>query len=108
MTVYVLDNSAYRNKINSNCLAPDLSISFILLHHTVILLNRLENYIGIRGCALAWFKSYLSDCHQFVAVNVVVSYQSQLLYGVHQSSVLGPLLFMLYMLPFTVKSDKLT
>ncbi len=75
----------------------DLSISFILRHHTVILLNRLENDVGIRGSALKWFKLYLSDCNQFVAVNEEV-YRSQVQYGVPQGSVLGPLLFTLYML----------
>ncbi len=76
----------------------DLSAAFDTIDHN-ILLNRLENYIGIRGSALAWLKSYLSDRHQFVAVNEEVSYQSQVLYGVTQGSVLGPLLFTLYMLP---------
>ncbi len=62
-------------------------------------MNRLENFVGISGSALAWFKSYLSDRHQFVAVNEEVSYRSQVQYGVSQGSVLGLLLFTLYMLP---------
>ncbi len=47
----------------------------------------------------AWFKSYSSDPHQLVAVNEEVSYRSQVQYGVPRCSVLGPLLFTLYMLP---------
>ncbi len=46
----------------------DLSAAFDTIDHN-ILLNRLENFVGINGSALAWFKSYLSDRHQFVAVN---------------------------------------
>ncbi|KAI2651726.1 hypothetical protein H4Q32_014472 [Labeo rohita] len=76
----------------------DLSAAFDTVDHN-ILLNRLENYVGISGSALAWFKSYLSDCYQFVAINEEVSYRSQVQYGVPQGSVLGPLLFTLYMLP---------
>ncbi len=49
--------------------------------------------LAVSGSALAWFKSYLSDCHKFVAVNEEVSYRSQVQYGVPQGSVLGPLLF---------------
>jgi len=44
----------------------DLSAGFDTIEHS-ILLNRLGNYVGISGIALAWFKSYLSDCYQFVA-----------------------------------------
>ncbi len=76
----------------------DLSAAFDTIDHN-ILLNRLENFVGISGSALAWFKSYLSDRHQFVAVNEEVSYRSQVQYGVPQGSVGGPLLFTLYMLP---------
>ncbi len=75
----------------------DLSAAFDTIDHN-ILLNRLENFVGISGSALAWFKSYLSDHHQFVAVNEEVSYRSQVRYGAPQGSVLGPLVFMLYML----------
>ncbi len=46
----------------------DLSAAFDTIDHN-ILLNRLENVVGISGSALAWFKSYLSDRHQVVAVN---------------------------------------
>ncbi len=75
----------------------DLSAVFDTIDHN-ILLNRLENSIAISGSALAWFKTYLSERHQFVAMNEEVSYQSQVQYGVPQDSVLWPLHFRLYML----------
>ncbi len=46
----------------------DLSAVFDTINHN-ILLNRLENFVGISGSELACLKSYLSDQHQFVAVN---------------------------------------
>ncbi len=76
----------------------DLSAAFDTIDHK-ILLNSLENFVGISGSALARFNSYLSDRHQFVAVNEEVSYRSQVQCGVPQGSVLGSLLFTLYMLP---------
>ncbi len=75
----------------------DLSAAFNTIDHK-ILLNRLEHFVGISGSALAWFKSYLSDRHQFVAVNEEIS-RSQVQYGAPLGSVLGLLLFTLYMLP---------
>ncbi len=74
----------------------DLCIIFNTINHN-ILFNRLKHVFGISGSALAWFKSHLSDRHQFVAVNEEVSYRSQVQNGVPQGSVLGPLLFTLYM-----------
>ncbi len=54
--------------------------------------------VSAPGSSLAWFKLYFSDRLQFVAVNEEVSYRTQVQYGVPQGSVLGPLLFTLYML----------
>jgi len=70
----------------------DLCAAFDTIDHN-ILLNRLENYVGIGGIALTWFKSYLSDRYQFVAVNEEMSYRSQVQYDIPQGTVLGPLLF---------------
>ncbi len=79
----------------------DLSAVFNTIDHNIIFncFKIIFNCFGISGSVLACFKSYLSYSHQFVAVNEEVSYRSQVQYGVPQGSVLGLLLFTLYMLP---------
>jgi len=60
------------------------------------MLRKLE-YYGIRGKALDWFRSYLSNRTQYVEYKNVKSNFSKIEYGMPQGSVLGPLLFIIYM-----------
>ncbi len=76
----------------------DLSAAFDTIDHT-ILLNRLEKRCGISGTALKWFASYLSKRKQFVKVGDTESERRDLIFGVPQGSVLGPILFCIYISP---------
>ena len=60
-----------------------------------ILLRKLELY-GIRGKCNNWFRSYLTGRRQYVSLNGKTSDLKEIFHGVPQGSVLGPLLFIIY------------
>ena len=72
----------------------DLQKAFDTVDHN-ILLKKLHHY-GIRGTANKWFDSYLSNRSQFVTINGTNSDPKPMKFGVPQGSVLGPLLFLIY------------
>ena len=72
----------------------DLRKAYDTVNHA-ILLTKMEHY-GIRGTALEWFKSYLNNRKQYVYINGETSQLKDITCGVPQGSVLGPLLFLIY------------
>ena len=72
----------------------DLKKAFDTVDHE-ILLKKLWHY-GIRGIANDWFKSYLTNRMQYVSINNIPSDLLKVNFGVPQGSVLGPLLFLVY------------
>ena len=72
----------------------DLQKAFDTVDHD-ILVSKLE-YYGARGIAKSWFTSYLHNRKQFVTINGFKSSLKTIKFGVPQGSVLGPLLFLIY------------
>ena len=72
----------------------DLQKAFHTVDHQILLAKL--SYYGIRGVSNDWFKFYLSNRNQYVSIDGYESGLAALNCGFPQASVLGPLLFLLY------------
>ena len=87
-----------RHEIDKGNYACGIFVDFQKAFDTVdhhILLKKLE-YYGVRRISNKWFALYLSNRKQFVSINSCKSNLADVKYGVPQGSILGPLLFLIY------------
>ena len=83
----------------------DLSAVFDTTDHD-LLLQRLEESLGVTGTVLQWFSSYLKGRSSVISIDKQKSDPTQSKYGVPQGSVLGPILFTIYTMPLAkITSD---
>ena len=82
----------------------DLSKAFDTIDHTIIL-NKLK-YYGLKCLTLNLFQSYLSNRNQYTEIDDTTSTMLPIQVGVPQRSILGPILFIIYVNDFPQCSNK--
>ena len=88
-------SNAFNNDEIAVAIFLDLSKAFDLVDHKILIMKL--NKLGIRGSRLKWFSNYLKDRIQYVMVNGNLSEFYRILnFGVPQGSILGPLLFLVF------------
>ena len=93
--IFLRDLERQISQKSGRCLIfADFSKAFDMVDHSA-LLKKLEHY-GIRGSALSWLQAYLANRSQYVNLGTARSVPKLLKYGVPQGSILGPLLFIIY------------
>ena len=98
-----VENDILKSIDNKQCfilLLLDLLAAFDTVDHK-ILLHRLRSRFGIKGKALAWLQSYVTDRSQSAQIDGFTSSVHPLRFGVPQRSMLGPLLYLLYTAPLS-------
>ena len=92
ITDFLLDNMNSKQLTGSIFL--DLRKAFDVIPHDLIL--RKMKYYGIRNCELEWFSRYLMNRKQCVSIKGTTSSLLEVKSGIPQGSILGPLIFCLY------------
>ncbi len=85
---------ALNKKEHAIAIFCDIRKAFDTVNHNILFKKMYQ--IGIRGRNLEWFKNYLADRGQFVHIGGVDSEIVNLILGVPQGSILGPILFLIY------------
>ena len=80
-------------------LLVDLSSAFDILNHSILIKHIIE--LGIEGSPLKWLMSFITDRTSSVKINDFISPPTKILKGLPQGSVLGPLLFSIYLRPIS-------